>query len=110
MTETTTFVRPQVLRLRGTQNHIYHIKPEDIFYIRADSLCCYIMCAGALYHVRHPMIQLEELMPDYFLRLNRSLLLNTRQVLTVHDDCVEFSNYTKLVISKWKARWLRERL
>lgn len=110
MTNTPGFDRPEILRLRGTQNHIYHIRSEDIFYIRADSLRSYIMCPGCLYHVRHQLIQLEELMPEYFLKLNRSILLNTKHIISVHEDCIEFTNYTKLEITKCKAKWLKDML
>ncbi len=110
MTDTTSYNPQGILHLRGTQNHIYHIRPEDIFYIRADSLRSYVMCPGCLYHVRHQLIQLEELVPDYYVKLNRSVLLNTRHVWTVHEDCIEFTNHTKLVVTKWKAQWLKEQL
>ena len=111
MTEhTTIFEIPEVLRLRGIQNNIFHIKTKDIYYIRANSLKCYIMCEGCLYHVRHQMIQLEELMPEDFVRLGRSFILNPDHILTVYDDYVEFSDYSKLVISRDKAKWLREYL
>ncbi len=108
MKKPTTPELTDVLHLRGTQNHIYHIPTSDIYYIRADSLLSYVMCAGRLYHVRHQLIQLEELMPDYFLKFNRSILLNTRHILAVHDDCIEFTNLTKLVITKQKAKWLKQ--
>ncbi|MGN0159649.1 MAG: LytTR family DNA-binding domain-containing protein, partial [Brotaphodocola sp.] len=111
MTEhTSTFQPPEVLRLRGIQNNIYHLRAEEIYYIRADSLKCYIMCKGCLYHVRHPMIQLEELMPKGFVRLGRSFILNPNHIIAVYKDCVEFSDYSKLVLSKDKAKRLKEYL
>lgn len=111
MTEhTSTFKLPDVLRLRGIQNNIFHIKAEDIYYIRANSLKCYVMCEGCIYHVRHQMIQLEELMPEDFVRLGRSIILNPDHIVAVSKDYVEFSDYSKLVISKEKAKWLKEYL
>lgn len=106
----TAFEIPEILRLRGVQNNIFHLKTEDIYYIRANALKCYIMCEGKLYHVRHPMIQLEELMPEEFIRLNRSLIINPNYILAVYDDCIEFSDYSKLIISNRKAIWLKQYL
>lgn len=106
----TIFELPEILHLRGIQNNIFHIKTEDIYYIRANALKCYIMCTGRLYHVRHPFIQLEELMPEEFIRLNRSLIVNPNHIIKVYPDCIEFSDYSKLIISRPKADWLKEYL
>lgn len=106
----TIFELPEVLHLRGIQNNIFHIKTKDIYYIRANALKCYIMCEGCLYHVRHPLIQLEELMPEDFIRFNRSFIINPDHIIRIYPDCIEFDDYSKLIISRAKAAWLKEYL
>lgn len=98
--------RPSVLRLRSRLNRIFQLDAEDIYYIRADRLNCYIVCENKILYVRHPMIQLQELVPKHFTRFHRSIILNPHHVLSIHEDCIEFEDHTKLILTMSKCRWL----
>lgn len=98
--------RPPVLHLRSNLNHTIDLNVADIYYIRADRLKCYIACRNKLLYVRHPMIQLQELVPDTFVRLHRSVILNPNHVLVIHNDCIEFEDHSKLIMTMKKCKWL----
>lgn len=102
--------RPAVLRLRSNRNHIFKLQAEDIYYIRADRLKCFIVCKNKIIYVRHQMIQLEELVPEHFIRFHRSFILNPHHVLHIHEDCIEFEDHTRLIMSMNKCQWLERYL
>lgn len=98
--------RPTILRLRSNRNRTFHLNVEDIYYIRADKLKCYIICKDKVYYVQHPMIQLYELVPEYFTRLHRSIILNPNRILFSNNDYIEFEDHTTLDMSMNKGQWL----
>lgn len=67
--------------LAVTQNgKIIYLSCEEIFYIEAEKNRKGIHTADNVYHSQSRLYELEELLPRYFVRVSKSVILNINQV------------------------------
>ncbi len=66
-----------------TGDRLIFIKLEDIFYFEASSKCVTIFAKKNHYITDRSLVKLEHQLPSYFLRVHRSIIMNTNMVLDV---------------------------
>ena len=98
------------MKFTGLNDHHYHLYPHDIFYVEADNICSWIICEGQAIHVSHPILFMEKLLPDYFLRIHRSFLVNQYSITALYPHTVMMSNGFRLPVTKSKYQWLKSYL
>lgn len=62
-------------------NKEYYLEPSQILFFEADDDNTYAHTAQHIYRVRHRLYALESMLPEYFFRVSKSGLANTRLVL-----------------------------
>lgn len=88
----------------------HQFSPMDICYIEADNIYSRIICQDQTLPVRHSICLMEELLPDYFLRIHRSFLINRYSVITLCHQTVTMANGFRLPVPEKRYQWLLERL
>lgn len=89
--------------------HLY-FQPDQILFIEADNNNCYIACAGHHYLVPYSISTLENLLPNYFLRVHRSFLVNLHEIRLVRPYVIELTDETQLPIAQRRYPWLLQAL
>lgn len=65
---------------------IHHFDLSDIIYIKSESYYCnFFMQSSKRKIVRISLIELETTLPEYFIRINRSIILNTKKINSVKN-------------------------
>lgn len=98
------------LRLNGMTRERYYLQPSHIQYVEADNIYCYVSCGSQAFHVNHPLAMIEELLPDYFLRIHRSFLVNLYAVHALRPYCLELADGVQLPVPERKYLWLEDYL
>lgn len=98
------------IRLKDRCKNQYYIFPDDIFYVQADNIYSYIICKGLSIHASHPIILMQELLPEYFIRIHRSFLINEHFIRALCRRTVIMTNGFCLPVPEKKYQWLREQL
>lgn len=101
---------PTPLRFTDCHGRIQSFLPEDILYVAAENACSRIVCPYRAVSVRHPLIQIQELLPDHFLRVHRSFLVNRSHITHLFPRVLFLSNGDRLPVPKEKYNWLRDLL
>ncbi len=91
-------------------SHRYQLSPTDIFYIEADNIYSRIISRDLTIHIPYPLLLMEELMPDYFLRIHRSFLINCHAVAKLYRRTVLMDNGSRLPVPEKKYSWLKKYL
>lgn len=92
----------QTIRLYGKNSEIYFIIPGDIMYIEAENIICKVHCASKTFEISQPMNQLEDMVPDTFLRIHRSYIINAGYVRRIKRYEAELSDGTVIPIPEKK--------
>ena len=94
----------------------YYFEPSQIMFFEADDDYTYAHTAKHLYRVRYRLYELEEILPDDFIRASKSGLANVRHVLAFSTTVgttgkVEFYGSLKtLHVSRNNIKSLRAKL
>lgn len=91
---------------RHYQTH--YLIPDNIFYAEADNIYSHIVCSDQSIHVSHPLCFVEELLPDYFIRIHRSFLVNRHAIKALYRYIVILDNDFRLPVPARKYQWLKE--
>lgn len=91
-------------------SHQYRLSPTDILYIEADNIYSRIISRDLTLCIPYPLRLMEELMPDYFLRIHRSFLINCHSVVTLYSQTVLMGNGRLLPVPEQKYTWLKKYL
>lgn len=86
----------------------YQISPMDIFYVEADNIYSRIICQEQNIHISYPLSLMEEILPDYFLRIHRSFLINRYYITAFHRRTVIMANGFRLPVPEKKHQWLKQ--
>lgn len=68
----------------GNKKHLFG--KNEIKFIRSDRYYVNIHCSGRKVLVRITMKQLEQILPSYFLRINKSVIVNTQFVVRIEEN------------------------
>lgn len=94
----------------------YYFEPSQIMFFEADDDYTYAHTAKHLYRVRYRLYELEEILPEYFIRASKSGLANIRHILAFSTSVgttgqVEFYGSLKtLHVSRKNIKPLRAKL
>jgi DNA-binding LytR/AlgR family response regulator len=77
-------------------NKKYIFNANEIKFIKADRYYMNIMCMGKKVLVRITMKKLEQLLPSYFLRINKSVIVNMIFAIRIEESksscCIVLAN------------------
>lgn len=72
------------LLLRGGDGSIYYLSPNEILYVEARNIYCNVHCTSQMISVSQSMKQVGAILPDQFLKIHRSFIVNSRYVSRVY--------------------------
>ena len=98
----------QAIRFTDRHKREYHIFPNEILYVEADNIYCLLICKDQNISVPYPIILMQELLPDYFIRIHRSFLVNSHSITALYHHTLMMSNGTRLPVPGKKFPWLKE--
>lgn len=98
------------LVLCGKNAETFFIQPEDILYIEAVNINCIVHCNSRNPLVCLPMARLIEQLPDYFVRIHRSYIVNPHHISEIHRCYVIIENGDRLPIPEKKYKEIRNLL
>ena len=94
----------------GQRAERYYLNPHDILYAEADNISSRLICENRILHICQPLSTVQELLPDYFLKIHRSFLVNVNYITALRRYTVELQGSITLPVPEKKYKWLREYL
>ena len=94
----------------------YYIPMDEVLFLDTEGGRVRAHTADRMYHVSYRLYELEELLPNYFIRVAKSTILNVRHVRSILKNItgaseVEFDNCSKRVyVSRSYYKALKDRL
>ena len=88
----------------------YCIFPHDIIYVEADNIYSLIIQIDHFIRVPYPLHLIQDLLPDYFLRIHRSFLVNQNSITALYPRTILLSNGLRLPVPERKYKWLKSYL
>ena len=94
----------------------YYIKLEDVLFFETSENKINAHTAEDVYMVKYRLYELEELLPRNFIRISKSVILNTDQVYSIHHtitspNMVQFyQSYKQVYVSRHYFKELKNRL
>ncbi|MGM9972043.1 MAG: LytTR family DNA-binding domain-containing protein, partial [Anaeroplasmataceae bacterium] len=67
-------------------NKNYNIDFNEIYYIEAVDNQSFLYTKDTFYEIKEKLYQLENILPDYFIRCSKSMICNTKEILSVEPD------------------------
>lgn len=83
------------------------IFPHDIIYVEADNIYSRIIQTDQFIRVPYPIHLIQDLLPDYFLRIHRSFLVNQNSITALYPKIILLSNGLRLPVPEKKYQWLK---
>lgn len=80
------------LLLRGEDGSSYYLSPNEILYVEARNIYCNVHCSSQMISVSQSMKQVREILPDQFLKIHRSFIVNSRYVSRVYRYGLELAD------------------
>lgn len=99
-----------VLVFTGRRAEKYYLRPSDIFYVEADNVSAHLICADRTVYICQTISMAQELLPDCFLKIHRSFLVNLHYIVSLRRYTVELLNGAALPVPEKKYKWLKEYL
>jgi DNA-binding LytR/AlgR family response regulator len=105
-----------ILALQGKKDQrLYTLAPRDIFYFDAIDHKVFAYTIDDVYEVNYKLYQLEELLKDVFLRINKNTLVNPKTIKSFQSSIngrmeAELINKDRLIISRMYVKDLKEML
>lgn len=90
------------LSFYGKHAELYRFLPEEILYIEAENINCVIHGTSSAFQISQPISQIEKQLPEQFLRVHRSFIINRNYVKRVYRYEVELSNRMTIPIPEKK--------
>lgn len=94
----------------------FYLPLENMLFFESDNDKVYAHTNNDSYLCKYKLYELENLLPAYFMRVSKSTILNTRQILSITrslstSGSVEFQNsHKKIYVSRSYIKPLKERL
>ena len=89
---------------------------EDILFFETDDLVVSAHTAKDSFQIKYKLYELEELLPNNFIRVSKSTILNINHIYSINrnitsSSVVEFSNtYKKVYVSRLYYKLLKEKM
>lgn len=91
-----------LLSFRGKKAETYRVLPEEILYIEAENINCTIHTTADPLSVCQPISQIEKQLPNQFLRVHRSFIINRHHVSRVYRYAIELSDHAVIPVPEKK--------
>lgn len=96
-------------------NKSYNIDFNDICYIEAVDNQSFLYTKKSLYEVKEKLYQLENMLPESFIRCSKSMICNTNEILSVESDknsrlIATLTNDETIVITRQYVKSIRSRI
>ena len=94
----------------------YYMDIESVLFFETDQNTITAHTEDEVYKVRYKLYELEELLPDYFMRISKSTILNTNKIYSISKNLtassiIEFQNtHKKAYVSRHYYKQLNLRL
>lgn len=98
------------MKFTDLDKHQYQLYPHDIYYVKADNIRSWLICENQAIHISYPILFMEELLPDYFLRIHRSFLINQNSITALYYHTIIINNEFCLPVPEKKYQWLKSYL
>ena len=98
------------LAFTGRHAESFFLRPSDILYVEADNICTNLICVSHTIQVRQSISTAKNTLPDYFLQIHRSFLVNLHYAAGLRRYTLELSNGAQLPVPEKKYKWLKEYL
>lgn len=99
----------EVLTLRTTDGVTY-IPTDSIIMVEAQDKVCAIFSENEHWRAYMPLNAFEEqLNKEYFIRVNRSYIVNMRHIKSLYHDHLVMSNRTEISISRGRKQEVKQR-
>ena len=98
------------MKFTGLDKQQYYLYPHDIYYVKADNIRSWLICENLAIHIAYPILFMEELLPDYFLRTHRSFLVNQNFITALYHHTLILNNKFRLPVPEKKYQWLKSYL
>lgn len=122
--ESVTAIQNILLNSDSRKKKIVFFKDETEFYLAADEVLFYETSDNMVwahtkedeFQVKYKLYELERMMPEYFVRVSKSTILNTKKVYCIQKNLaaasrVEFYDSHKIVyVSRSYYKGLKEKL
>lgn len=98
------------------ENVEYYLPLDEILFFETSEQGINAHSKNEVYQVKYKLYELEEILPHSFLRVSKSAILNTEQILSINrtlasSNLVQFYNSHKQVyVSRYYYKHLRKRL
>lgn len=90
------------LLFRGKSAETFVLMPDDILYIEAANIYCHIHCNSKTYYAYQSLSEITDVLPDEFMRIHRSYIVNRNYIKRIQRFFVELINGISLPIPEKK--------
>ena len=101
-------VTREKLQFRDRMNSYHFLLPSEILYLKADRQWCTVFTKDLSFEVRGGISHYQELLPDHFIRIHKSYLVNKSHIVTVHRYGASLRDGTELPIGKERYRMIND--
>lgn len=84
------------------KGRIFRVKVKDITYFESEKRTVILHCRHEMWKVYRKLDDIQESMPDYFLRCHQSYLVNMNEIKTIRPFRVELYQGNQIPISRTK--------
>lgn len=106
--------RPQVIFYRDKMEYFLDLK--DILFFETDTVFISAHIRDDIFQVKYKLYELEEILPEYFIRASKSTILNVHQISSISKNLrssslVTFSNtYKTNYVSRYYYKALKNKI
>jgi len=94
----------------------YYLPLEDILFFETSQLGIETHTADDMFQVKYRLYELEEILPNHFLRVSKSTILNADKIFSINrsltsSNLVQFyKSHKQVYVSRYYYKHLRKRL
>lgn len=96
------------LTFYGRNAETFFLQPDEIYYAEALNINCAIHCSHKSLVACQPMARLIQILPQYFVRIHRSYIVNPHHIIEIRRCCVVMVNGDQLPIPEKKYSQIRK--
>lgn len=98
----------RTLTFYGRNAETFFLQPDEIYYAEALNINCAIHCSHKSLVACQPMARLVQILPQYFVRIHRSYIINPHHIVEIRRCCVVMVNGDQLPIPEKKYSEIRK--
>ncbi len=97
-------------------NQEYYLPNEDILFFETDEGGVYAHTTDDVYRIRQRLYELEDILPQDFVRISKSAIINVRHILSISRNLsassqIQFhKSHKQVFVSRYYYKTLKQRL